>query len=165
MSKVKLNLIDGEVAFFTDVWVFAIAAFGLKDYRFCWLLNRAFGLDLKRNSEFDIPYLEKKTKSSNQMNLFEQNSAQELDKSFYFSFYQHEIPRTETGIYLYNNRCLNDYLVPEWKAADFLLYIPHDSGFSEDEIFSTLDQLKEVQWARNINLNDPKLKSKQNLMF
>lgn len=167
MSKVKLNLNDGENAFFTDVWVFAIATFGLKDYRFCWLLNKSFGLDLRRNTEFDIPFFEKIKKKSKTADLFEFNSekAVQEEKPFYFSFYQHDIPRTETGIYLYNNRCLHSFLIPEWKHADYLLYMPHNSGFTEYDIMTTFENLKEVQWIRNINLFDGGFKSKQNLLF
>ena len=166
MAKLKLDIKGEEVAFFTDVWVFAIATFGLKDYRFCWLLNRALGLDLGRNSEFDIPYLEKKAKKIVQQDLFASAESEQLNNTLYFSFYQHEIPNTGTGIYLYNNHCLNNALIPEWKQADYFLYIPHDSGFSEEELVETFEHLKEVQWVRNINLNDPLfLKSRQNLMF
>lgn len=166
MAKLILDVKSEEYSFYTDVWVFAIATFGLKDYRFCWLLNKAFGLDLRRNSEFDKAYLEKKTKKNQQEDLFGLSALADTKTPVYFSFYEHQIPGTETGIYLYNNHCFNITLIPCWKQADYLLYVPHDSGLTEREILNSFDQLKEVQWARNIKLDDPLfLKSRQNLMF
>jgi|GEM_PF-1822437 len=164
MAKIKLDLKEIELEFFTDVWVFAIAAFGMKDYRFCWLLNKAFGLNLVRKHEFDIPYFEKKAKIIIG-NLFEIEEEEAHIKPSYFSFYQHEVPMTGTGIYLYNNRFKNNLLIPEWKQADYFLYVPYDSGFLEQDILLSFEQLKEVQWARTMKLNEPGFKSKQNLMF
>lgn len=160
MAKLELDIFSMGVDFFADVQIFAIATSGMKDHRFCWLLNETFGINLHRNPEFDILLAEEPLKKQN-VSLFDQ----EVRKTnyFYFPLYSHKISLSESSIYLYNNRCEHKYLIPEYKQTDFFLFVPNDFAISKDQFFLTFQKIKAIQWVRELDWQS--IKSSNNFIF
>ena len=117
----------------------------LKDYRLCFYINRASGLNLVKNDDHEVWV------SKNQ--------------SLFFTKYSYISSIEETEFYLLGNKGINGgILISEAKATDYFLLI---RGFIDDEDFLSLmnaiNQIEEVQVAMEIDIE--KLKSKENLVF
>lgn len=117
----------------------------LKDYMFCFKINKQLGTDFCKVTDLELPF----------------NAGNEI---FYFSRYFFLMPQTETELYIIANKGTEGFLVPEMKKVDFFLLIQNYID-SEDlkRIIYGLNKIPEVLVAAEV---DPKkLKSKENLIF
>ena len=117
----------------------------LKDYRLCFYINRASGLNLVKNEDHEV-WVSK-------------------NHSLFFTKYSYISSIEETEFYLLGNKGIDGgILISETKTTDFFLLI---RGFIDDEDFLSLmnaiNQIDEVLVATEIDLE--KIKSKENLVF
>lgn len=159
-SKLELDIKALELDFFSDIRIFAIGASGIPDYRFCWLLNKSLGLDFFYNADFDIPVFEKQLKPIHNSLFVEERF---VIQTHFFPIFQHKIPLSESSIYLYNNRCGEKVLIPEYKQVDFFLFVPFGFSISVQEFLFAFELIKEVQWAKELLSTD--ISSRKNFIF
>lgn len=117
----------------------------LKDYIFCFKINKQLGTDFCKVTDLELPF----------------NAGNE---TFYFSRYFYLMPQTETELYIIANKGTEGFLVPEMKKVDFFLLIRN--YIDEDDlklIISKLNKVPEVLVA--VEVDPKKLKSKENLIF
>ena len=76
----------------------------LKDYMFCFKVNKQLGTDFSKIADMELPF----------------NSDEE---PFYFSRYFFLLPESETELYILANKGTEGFLVPEMKKVDFFLLI------------------------------------------
>lgn len=117
----------------------------LKDYMFCFKINKQLGTDFCKVTDLELPFIAS-------------------DKIFYFSRYFFLMPETETELYIIANKGTEGFLVPEIKKADFFLLIRN--YIDEDDlklIINKLNKIPEVLVA--VKVDPKKLKSKENLIF
>ncbi len=127
---------------------FDFALFGIcsqeDDFKICWCLNKALGLDFERVS--DIELLQSKQK--NQVN--------------FACFFFHD-SETELDYYLIANRNGNSWLIPEQKQTDYFLRIVGESELYNDElILKLIKNLPQVMTA--FILNPESIKSIENII-
>ncbi len=127
---------------------FDFALFGIcsqeDDFKICWCLNKALGLDFERVS--DIELLQSKQK--NQVNF----------ACFFF-----RDSETELDYYLIANRNGNSWLIPEQKQTDYFLRIVGESELYNDElILKLIKNLPQVMTA--FILNPESIKSIENII-
>lgn len=132
-------------SFFEEAKLLGIMA-PVKNYQFCWQLNRLMGIDFRANSELEIQLTKKQ-------------------RNYFFSVYEYQDPTSCLTHYLYNNQFDGEYLLPEFKHLDFLWLLKGDYVPDSD-----LQQL--VQSIRGINgvqlvveLTNEKIRSKEHLIF
>ena len=118
----------------------------VKNYQFCWHLNRLMGIDFRANNELEIQLTKKQ-------------------RNYFFAVYEYQEPASCLTHYLYNNQFDGEYLLPEFKHLDFLWLLKGDYVSDSD-----LQQL--VQSIRDINgvqlvveLTNEKIRSKEHLIF
>ena len=119
----------------------------VRDYRLCWLLNKALQIDLVREEDVELTRKRK-----------------ERRKTCFFSRFSYEDELTKSTINVLANRFSTEALIPELKKFDFLLLI--DGGMHE----TAFKEIKEkVGTSPGIQLTmsyEPaSLKSKINLVF
>lgn len=117
----------------------------LKDYMFCYKINKQLGTDFSKISDLEL--------------LF--NSTEEPS---FFSRYYYLMPNTDAELYILANKGTEGFLVSEMKKVDFFLLIRN--YIDEDDLkalIGGLNRIPEVLVAAEV---DPKkLKSKENLIF
>ena len=131
--------------FFEEAKLLGIMA-PVKNYQFCWQLNRLMGIDFRANSELEIQLTKKQ-------------------RNYFFAVYEYQQPAACLTHYLYNDQFDGEYLLPEFKHLDFLWLLKGDYVPDSD-----LQQL--VQSIRGINgvqlvveLTNEKIRSKEHLIF
>ncbi len=143
----KLKIDNEELAeeFFEDSLMLGIVA-PIKDYQFCWQLNRLLGLDFRINNDIEIQLTKKK-------------------RTYFFSIYEYAIPSISLAHYLYNNQYDGEYLLPEFKHLDFLWLIKGDPVAAEDLkiLIQSIRTLPGVQLVTE--MTNEKIKHKQHLIF
>ncbi len=117
----------------------------LKDYRFCYALNKQLNIRFDRIDELSL---------KNYPN----------EELVYFTRYFCNVAESETDYYLLANKGTEGFLIPEMKKVDFFIlirnYIDDDSL---EYLISRINKIPEVLVATEV---DPKkLKSKENLIF
>jgi len=116
----------------------------LKDYRVCWHLNKALGLDLERKEDLEVTNSEGRT--------------------LWFSLFSYIDRVQKVTFFIFNNRCDNEYLVPELRGNDFFLMIkgvfPAEDA---EQVFQKLLALPELQAV--FRINPAKLASVHNLVI
>lgn len=117
----------------------------LKDYRFCYKLNKQLNREFYRIDELELQF----------------NGDEE---PFYFSRYFYQNKNTENDFFLLANKGSEGFLIPEMKTVDYFLLI---YNFIDDEdlqqLVSQINRIPEVLVAAEV---DPKkLKSRENLVF
>lgn len=144
-NKWTLNTADMEEDFFSDAVFIGIAS-PFPAYRFCWLLNKHFDVEFKRNPDIDISVHTPK------------NGKQ------YFPVYQYAAPLNGAENILYRLRNQRQSLLTEIKGLDFLWMIRNTSeqGFVE-ETTRLLRTLPQVQLAQI--LLPRQLKNRNYLLF
>jgi hypothetical protein len=117
----------------------------LKDYRFCYKLNKQLNREFYRIEELEL-----------QFNIDED--------PFYFSRYFYVDTNTENEFFLLANRGSEGFLIPEMKTVDyFLLIYNYFDGEELQHLLTQINRIPEVQVAAEV---DPrKLKSRENLVF
>ena len=114
-----------------------------KDYRLCWELNQALGIELVRVDDYEIT---KKKEVSN------------------YAFYEFLDNINYLDFYLIANKGSKGNLIPEHKTTDFFLMLKgHSSDGQLTDFTIKINELSLVLAAFKV---DPEsLKSKQNLLF
>lgn len=120
VKKRKLN-----IEYSIDLKAFGIYS-TLKDYRFCWMLNKHLGFDMKRIP--DLPYIPKKT-----------------HEPVYFPVFHHEIPELRTQLFLVVNRSINGILCDQPKNMDYLFMVKSPDSETVDNLVNSLKTLPDVQ--------------------
>jgi hypothetical protein len=110
----------------------------LKDYRFCWLLNRLL-----------------------EQNLEKQERGIQTDLGV-FSTYASTCPETETKFSLIVNRSSKGFFSAEHRQADYLLVLHNNCLMEAEEIIDLLNGDSNVIMAYSINVEG--LKSKEYLL-
>ncbi len=167
MARYLLNTLKFEEDFFEDSRLFAVGS-AWPAYRFCWLLNRMFALDMTRVPDLDIHLaaMDKPVPVKGGQ-LFDEWSSETRGSAHqgnYFEVFRHEFPYHEGALFLYNNRSEGKRLVPEVKHADYLLLMQYVSYVEpENDLFRHLNKIEAIQWQTEL---DPgRLKSRNNLII
>src|SRR5689334_12326977 len=124
-EKAKLLLDNDELTheFFDDVRLLGVVA-PIKDYQFCWHLNRLMGMDLRINPEICIQMKKKK-------------------RNYFFAVYEFEEPTGSLFHYIYNNQFDGEYLLPEFRHVDFLWMMKGD-GAANGEFLQKIEIVKTI---------------------
>lgn len=116
-----------------------------KDYRLCWAVNQALGLDLERIEPLSI-------------------SLRKDEQPSQFALYMHENTENDTACFVVSNRSSRGLLVPEQKHADYFFVAKGPFGKTEEA--RMLQAVKNVPFVLTaFPLVPAELKSKQNLLF
>ena len=143
--KLKLDMEEMAEAFFEDTRLLGVVA-PIKDYQFCWQLNRLFHFNFRLNNEIEIHLTKKLIR-------------------FSFSIFEYEEPGSSLVHYLYNNKNSGEYLLPQFKHNDFLWLMKGDAvdDHKFENISKSIRQINGVQMVAE--LMHEKLLHKGNLMF
>src|SRR5438067_6038164 len=101
------DLTDG---FFEDTKLLGIQA-SMKDYLFCWHVNRQLSVDFRANNEIQL---------------------NKKGRDYFFPIYEYHEPSTCLVHYLYDNKHDGEYLLPEFKHLDYLWLMKDDYVPDED---------------------------------
>jgi hypothetical protein len=116
----------------------------LKDYRLCFLINRALSFNFAKTEDLELD-----------LNIGGQS---------YFSFYQHSPENSETDFFFISNKGTEGYLVPEMNKTDYLLMIKNYIDENDlDSIITGLNRIPEIVAA--VKVDPKKIKSRENLLF
>ncbi len=117
----------------------------VRDYRLCWMMNRALDIDLRREEELEMHYPKKR-------------------KLAYFNTYQHIDELNRAKYDLIANKETGEYLIPELKQVDHLFLIEDfSSGIEKKEMLSILRNIPAVEAVFQTDPNE--LRSKHNLIL
>ena len=136
------NLTDD---FFEDTRLLGIMA-PLRDYQFCWHLNKVMRTDFRINNEIEIQLNKKK-------------------RNYFFAVYEFCEPAGSLFHYMYNNRFDGEYLLPEFKHLDFLWLMKGDI-VREEDLQQTMDTIKSINGVQLVvELTNEKIRNKEHLVF
>lgn len=136
------SILDIEYEF--NFWLIGISSH-LRDYRISWALNKALGIALSKENDFEIVHKK-------------QGDAQ------FYSHYAFTCEQTQRIYHLFSNKCPNGYLLPEIKHADYLLML--DGNFNNQVIEELCKLVRKTQHINAVfNIDVETLKSKKNLIF
>ena len=143
--KLKLDMEEMAEAFFEDTRLLGIVA-PVKDYQFCWQLNKLFHFNFRLNNSIEIQLTKKLI-------------------SFSFPIFEYGEPNNSLVHYLYNNKHNGEYLLPQFKHNDFLWLMKGDAV--DDHKFENISkQIKQINAVQMVaELTHEKLLHKGNLMF
>ncbi len=132
----------------------------LEDYRLAYLLNRHLNLRLKRKqNDLDFPI--------GSYSIFEwEDQNQMLTWNMVSNVCKVEKTHKPNSSLLFENQSsvTTHHLIPEYKAANYLLKVDHESGFyGEKRVIGTILSIPQVVTAYSIDIEN--LKSKTNLIF
>jgi hypothetical protein len=117
----------------------------LKDYRVCYLINKALSFNLVK-----IPDLEVDINHGIEPVLF--------------SIYHYNWEATGTDFYFIANKGSDGYLIPEMRKADYFLLIKNYIDENDlDNLISALNKIPEIVAA--VKIDPKKIKSRENLLF
>ena len=143
--KLKLDIEEMAEGFFEDTRLLGIMA-PVRDYQFCWQLNRLFQFNFRINNNIEIQLRKKQ-------------------RNYFFTVFEYPEPSTSLVHYLYNNKFDGEYLLPEFKHVDFLWLMKGDTvpdGFFE----TTIRRIREISGVQMVNeLTNEKIKNKGQLIF
>ncbi len=116
-----------------------------KDYRLCHFINKALGFDLQKSKDIEIIVTKKRKQS-------------------FFTSYEWMDEDGRREIRLLINSSGNEFLVPEMKQMDYLLFLKGPITDTEQQkIISILLQIPGIQVAMPVDVLS--LRSKKNLVF
>jgi len=143
--KLKLDMEEMAEAFFEDTRLAGIVA-PIKDYQFCWQLNRLFHFNFRLNNAIEIKLSKKLI-------------------NFSFPVFEYAEPNNSLVHYLYNNKHNGEYLLPQFKHNDFLWLMKGDAvdDYKFENISKLIRQINGVQMVAE--LAHEKMQHKANLMF
>ena len=143
--KMVLETKDLTDGFFEETKLLGIMA-PLKNYQFCWQLNRLLGIDFRVNSELEIQLTKKQ-------------------RNYFFAIYEYPEPTSCLTHYLYNNQFDGEYLLPEFKHLDFLWLLKGDYVPDSDlqELVQSIRGINGVQLV--VELTNEKIRNKEHLIF
>ena len=143
--KLKLDMDEMAEAFFEDSRLLGIVA-PVKDYQFCWQLNRLFHFNFRLNNSIEIQLTKKLIR-------------------FSFPVFEYPEPNNSLVHYLYNNKHNGEYLLPQFKHNDFLWLMKGDAV--DDDKFENISKfIRQINGVQMVTeLNHERLLHKGNLMF
>ena len=112
-----------------------------KDYRLCWMLNKALNYGLEWTEELEIHF---------------------SHGPVFFPMFHYEVPEDCSSIYLIKNRVGSGILIPELAQMDYLLKIENDQ-VEHSKILETLRKIPHVLGTFDVEVS--RLKSKDHLIF
>jgi hypothetical protein len=131
--------------FFEDTRLLGIMV-PIKDYQFCWYLNKVMGMDFRINNDIEIQLNKKK-------------------RNYFFAVYEFCEPTGSLSYYVYNNRFDGEYLLPEFKHLDFLWLMKGDIVIEKD-LQQTMDSIKSINGVQLVvELTNEKIRNKEHLVF
>ena len=143
--KLKLDIDEMAEDFFEDTRLLGIMA-PLRDYQFCWQLNRLFQFNFRINNNIEIQLRKKQ-------------------RNYFFTVFEYPQPATCLVHYLYNNKFDGEYLLPEFKHVDFLWLMKGDT-VSDGFFDATIKRIREINGVQLVNeLTNEKIKNKGQLIF
>ncbi|MGZ3837933.1 MAG: IPExxxVDY family protein [Flavisolibacter sp.] len=143
--KLALDNKDLTDGFFEETKLLGIMA-PMKDYQFCWQLNKLLGIDFRINHELEIQ-LKKK------------------ERNYFFAIYEYPEPATCLKHYLYKNHHDGEYLLPEFKHLDYL-WLLKDDHVSEEALQQLLQSIRTVNGVQLVvELTHEKIRNKEHLVF
>ncbi|GAA4301530.1 IPExxxVDY family protein [Compostibacter hankyongensis] len=147
MSKGRFTLNTAllEEDFFDMTWLIGILA-PIADYRLCWQLNRALGVNFRVNNDLEISLISK-------------------GKKCYFTVFEFTEPVKSVAHYLYNNHSKAEFLLPELRNIDYLWLLKGDY-YRQGDVQELMERIRRVEGVQLVNLLDPAgLKHRQHLIF
>ncbi len=129
-TKMTLDISAMQDDFFEGTSLIGIAS-SLPAYRFCWLLNHKFDLDLVRDPDSDLSVRVSKTETA------------------YFPIYKYNVPLNGNSHLIYKLKLEKESLLPEIRQLDYLWMIQSTAPETEaNEYTAHLRNLPEVQLAQ-----------------
>ena len=117
----------------------------LKDYRFCYKLNKQLNIQFDRIEELTLQFYSE-------------------EYQVQFTRYHYYLPQSETDYYLLANKGTEGFLIPEMNNVDFFILIRnYIDNESLEQLIAGINKIPEVQVA--VEVDPKKLKSKENLIF
>ena len=143
--KLKLDMEEMAEAFFEDTRLVGIVA-PIRDYQFCWQLNRLFHFNFRLNNAIEIQLTKKLIR-------------------FSFPVFEYPEPNSSLVHYLYNNKHNGEYLLPEFKHNDFLWLMKGDAV--DDSKFETISKsIRQINGVQMVSeLTHERIAHRGNLMF
>jgi hypothetical protein len=143
--KLILDNSDLTEGFFENSRLLGIMA-PVKDYQFCWQLNRLLGMDFRVNNEIEIQLAKKK-------------------RNYFFGVYEFHEQATALEHYIYNNRFDGEYLLPEFRHLDFLWLMKGDT-VTDERLQQKVESLRSIETVQLVvELTNEKIKHKEHLVF
>lgn len=116
-----------------------------KDYRLCFAINHATGLEFEKSEDYEIHSGKIRTVS-------------------YFSRYQCLRDKEGNGFFLFSNKGTTDFLIPEYRKMDFWLLVRGE--FDAEDLQDMLQKIKNHPSVLGVYPIDFKtLKSREHLVF
>jgi hypothetical protein len=143
--KLKLDVAEMAEEFFEDAHLLGIVA-SIRDYQFCWQLNKCLRFRFRINNDLEIQMTKK-------------------NRHYYFPIYEYSEPNQYKTHYLYKNHNDGEYLLPELRHLDFLWLIKGDdvTPVLMGEIIQSIKTISGVQMV--MELTNEKIKHKEHLIF
>ncbi len=117
----------------------------LKDYRFCYKLNKQLNVQFDRIEELTLQFYSG-------------------EYQVQFTRYYYFLVQSETDYYLIANKGTEGFLIPEMNNVDFFILIRnYIDNESLEQLIAGINKIPEVQVA--VEVDPKKLKSKENLIF
>lgn len=130
MSKMTLNIAAMQEEFFADTALIGIVS-ALPAYRFCWLLNQRFDLNLVRDPESDICLQDSQ------------------DNEHFFPIYKYCAPMNGNRYLIYRLKTDKESLMPEIRQLDYLWMIQSNTPESDAAaITQSLRDISDIQLAQ-----------------
>ncbi|HLY72034.1 MAG TPA: IPExxxVDY family protein [Puia sp.] len=143
--KLKLDIQDLSEDFFEDARLLGIVA-PVKNYQFCWQVNRMLQFNLRINNDIEIQLTKKQRK-------------------YFFDVYEYAEPTSSLVHYVYNNHFDGEYLLPEFKHLDFLWLLKGDA-VQDGSLQELIKMLKTIHLVQLVTeLTNEKIKHKTHLVF
>jgi hypothetical protein len=143
--KLKIDNETLAETFFEDTSLLGIVA-PIKDYQFCWWLNKMLHFDFRINNEIEIQLTKK-------------------DRKYFFCVYEYPVPNTSLVHYIYNNQFDGEYLLPEFRHLDFL-WLAKGDLFEKQEQDALIESIRGLNGVQLVTeLNNEKIKNKEHLIF
>ncbi len=143
--KIKFDNTYTTNSFFEDVQLLGIVA-PIKDYHFCWQVNKSLHFDFRNNTTYEIELLKK-------------------ERHYYFAVYEYQIVNTCLTHYIYANQFDGEYLLPQYKHLDFLWLIKGDF-VSQLELQIIIAQIKSIHQVQLVTvLTNDTIKHREHLVL
>jgi len=146
-TKIKLDFDTSalEQDFFEETRLLGITA-SIKNYQFCWQLNKATGYNFRLNTSIEI---QKKKRN----------------RDYFFPVYDYRENNAFLTHYIYHNHCDGEYLLPEFKHMDFLWLMKGDTVSNErcGEYLHIAKTISGVQMVAELTIE--KITNKENMVF
>jgi len=143
-AKWTLDTLAMQEDFFADTALIGIAS-ALPAYRFCWLLNKHFDMQFRREPELDV-------------------CLQSTGRQIYFPIFQYIPHLSGTKHLIYKLKNDKETLLPEAKQLDYLWMIQSNAPDSDAQtITQSLRDIPDIQLAQILATD--KLKSLDHLII